>query len=61
MGLINLSLTEDEALALLNASGRIKRLPRNHTRNLMSAERKLMSGLPKEIVAQYRASLSRAG
>lgn len=61
MGAINLTLTEDEALAILHATGRVKRLPRNHTRNLMAAERKLMAGLPREIVAQYRASLSRVG
>jgi len=61
MGTLHVALTEDEALALLHATGRVKRLPKNHTRNLLAAERKLLAGLPEETARAYQASLSLAG
>ena len=61
MGTLRVTLTEDEAVALLNATGRVKRLPRNHVRLLLAAERKLLDALPDDVKHAYRTSLSLAG
>jgi predicted DNA-binding transcriptional regulator YafY len=56
MGILQVLLTDDEALALLHATGRAKKLPKNHTRNLLSAERKILAALPEDVRAAYRVT-----
>jgi hypothetical protein len=61
MGTLSVTLTEEEVRTLLHSTGRGHQRPTKHTKNLLTAERKLLGKLPPFSASAYRANWKRDG